>query len=601
MIGNCSKRTYPSKCAHELFLEQAVQKPNAAAMICRDRQWTFGETNQLASDVAWRLQDLCFGGEKRVGIYLDHSPETVIAVLGALKAGAAFVPIDPREAPARLNRILDDSGVVAIVTSARYEKSLPDTKAEVLRIELTWSGNTPSRPGDGLHGVELDNAACIIYTSGSTGWPKGVVRSHRGIVSRLAWARPKLDDVQCFNMSLSYGFSQERLLVQLMCGLPLVITGDTQVSDSFVSDLEAGQVTDLTLSPGALRQLLSLGQQKLSHLEKLRTVAVGSAVLSFNVVQEFRRTLPRTKLINAYGATETGSVIRGEVPETWHSDIVPIGRPVSNVGVWVVDDSGDPVDDGVAGEIYLAAPSLARGYLNHPKLTAERFIPNSFDPSFGERLYRTGDRGRIREGQIEFLGRADRQVKIRGFRIELGEVEVALAQHELVREAIVVSAETNGDRHLVAYVAPKPETGSSEQVLRGYLLERLPEYMVPALFVWLSQLPRSLNGKVDVGSLPAPEPSRPETGCVYVAPRNAVESEVAEIWADVLGLDRVGMDDNFLDLGGDSLLATQVISRIRSRFHVEILLASFLQWPTAGELSQWIQAANDVYHTIAMC
>ncbi len=535
---------YPDKCAHVLFEEHAAMSPDLPALIFESRRICYRELNLLANRFARRLQTLGVERDSRVGISLVSSPEAVAALLAVFKVGGAFVPLDPGEAPARLAYVIENARLRTVVTSDTFCINLPSGDCE-----------NPSAS------VTLDDAACVLYTSGSTGRPKGVVRTHRGIVSRLAWTVACSDDIFLHNMPLGAGASEERLFLPLMQGLPLVMMPEEHFNDMnrLAVVVEGTGVTNLTLAPVSLRRLLDLGPRTVQRLRNLRTLAVGGGELSGDLIERFRSALPGTQLINAYGSTESGSVVRGG-PST-------IGRPVTNVKVLILDQDMQTVANGEVGELYIGAPSIAREYLFQPELTAERFVT-----IHAERLYRTGDLGRyLPNGEIEFHGRTDRQVKIRGFRVELREVEVALEKHPEIREAAVVRAQkSEPDARLIAYFATKTGAGVTIGQVRAHLQQLLPDHMIPALFVQLPHLPRTHGNKVDMQSLPTPDATRPLLDVAYEAPRNATEEAIAGIWESVLEMKGIGVRDNFVELGGDSLGAARVSVEIIERFDVEI-------------------------------
>lgn len=567
---------YPDKCPHLLFEEQADRAPDSPALIMvenrrENRRLSYGELNLLANQFARRLQRLGIGRDALVGIFLESSPEAVVALLAVLKAGAAFVPLDPGEPPARLTYVIQNARLRAVVTNSALKTLVPNG---VEAVCVDSPGCTAEDGENTPISATLEDAACVLYTSGSTGRPKGVVRTHRGIVSRLAWTAARSDDIFLHNMPLGAGFSEERLFLPLMQGLPLVMMPEEQFNDlSYLAAVVEGTgVTNLTLAPVSLRRLLDLDPGAIRRLRNLRALAVGGAELPGDLIEGFRSAVPDTQLINAYGSTEAGSVIRGPMSRNHGVGPSSIGRPVANAKVLILDREMQIVADGEVGEMYIGAPSLAREYLFLPELTSERFVANPHSQNSAERLYRTGDLGRyLPNGEIEFHGRTDRQVKVRGFRVELREVEVALEQHAEVREAVVVRVQKpEREGRLIAYFATKMGAPVTVGQVRAHLQRRLPDYMVPALFVQLRDLPRTHGGKVDVRALPGPEAMRPLLEVPYEAPRNAMEEKIAGIWEDVLELSGIGVRDNFVELGGDSLSAARVSVEMIERFDVEV-------------------------------
>jgi amino acid adenylation domain-containing protein len=599
----------PVHCAHHLFEIEAASRPDSTALMFSGDQVSYSRLNGWANGIADELVIRGIGKGDVVGLCMRSSPALIAALLGIFKAGAAFLPLDPAFPQERLDFMIRDAGSTILMTTedlaARPEapfthayRNLEERQRNrsqgarfgVMKVpESAPRGLVSGRSPDAarLECATLDDVACIIYTSGSTGRPKGAIRTHRGIVARLAWARPEEDDILCHNMSICYGFSQERLLVPLMCGAPLAVMPDEAGKDAarFVEAIARAGVTEVTLVPLSLGRLLALGRDALAKLRSLRRLAVGGAALTLDLAQRFARALPHVKLINAYGTVESGSVIRGEIFGT--SGRVTLGKPVAGADVHILDDSMSPVPVGEDGEIYIAGPCIARGYLNQPKLTAERFVPNPFSigtisESWYSRLYRTGDLGRwVGNGEIEVRGRVDRQVKIRGFRVELDEVEEALLLWGGVAEAHVL-CERGGGQRLVAYVGGVGLVGSE---LRRALQSHLPSYMLPAAFVVLPTLPRLLNGKVDTRNLPEPPQVRPALGNPYVTPRNPLEESIADIWAELLGIDSIGVEDHFLDLGGDSLLAERVVAEIEESLGLRGSSTSLFDYPTIAELA----------------
>ncbi len=592
MVPTIGAKESPAACAHQLFEDCAVRAPDATALIHRGQRISFGDLDRRANELAQRLISAGVGVETLVGLYAAASPEAIVGILGVLKAGGAFVPLDPAYPEERLDYILQDCRVELILVSCDSNSRFSGRPVSVLALDDA-SAQGASRPF-GRCAVGPENAACVIYTSGSTGRPKGVVRVHRGIVSRLAWASLHADDVCCHNMSLSTGFSQERLFLPLMSGLPLVILPEETARnvEEMIETLEESCVTHLTLVPGSLEQLLSLGTRLSGRLPKLRTLAVGSAPVPSELVRRFASAFPNVKLVNAYGTTESGSAIRGLLTE--ESTPGTVGYPVPGVRAHVLDEEAQPVQPGATGELYISGPCLARGYLFQPELTAERFVANPFQDAAGDRMYRTGDRARIGAGgEIVLMGRLDRQVKVRGYRVELAEVEDVLREHEQVREAYVALQDYAPAARLVAYVAL--ESGATPRVseLRTYLRGRLPDYMVPAVFIVMERLPRALNGKVDSSALPQPDQRRPDLDSPYRAPAYAAERILLEIWEELLGVEGIGIHDNFMDLGGDSIVAAQIALRVFDAFRAELPWTSVFEVPTVAQMAADVERLRE--------
>ena len=442
-----------------------------------------------------------------------------------------------------------------------------------------------------------------MYTSASTGKPKGVVGIHRSITNGLNTVNYATDEVCCLNTFLSYGFSLANLFLPLMSGVPVVVLSDEQIRDSnqMMTVLEKEGVTRLVLIPSVLKQILDPDFRASSRLRKITTIGVSGGRLTSSDFQRLIEAMPQAELYNRYASTEIGTV--GAVWKVTDESFaggseIPIGRPVANTRIYVLDRYMNPVPVGVVGEICVAAAHLARGYLNRPDLTEERFIPDPFSAEAvgteqRRRLYRTGDLGRFRSnGEIEFIGRTDHQVKINGFRIDLPEVERVLASHIGVSEAVAAVREIGNGQRLVAYIVAKPIGTPSASQLRRYLQDRLSDYMIPARFVFLKELPKLGSGTVDRHALPAPEPVRPHLETHYQPPGSPMEAAIAQIWSDLLGLDPIGIHDPFRDLGGDSMSAADVALRLGQRLGIDITPEALLERPTIAELAVYLSGTR---------
>jgi amino acid adenylation domain-containing protein len=548
---------YPDHCIHELFERQAARQCNALAISFRGVQVSFGELNQRANRVAHYLIRQGLGPEALVGVFMERSVESVTALIGILKAGAAWVHLDPAWPDARRCQIIEDCKPALILNEQDTFGAEQDTN--------------PAIP------VSLGALSYLIYTSGSTGKPKAVMAVHRSMTSRLA-AAPLPDmrpgDICCLNSSHSFGISTSRLLLPLAQGIPVVILAEEDVRDvvRFVAALEAYEVTSIFVVPAVLRQMLAMEEQAATRLRKLRAVAVSGGALTIEIARAFFQLLPQAILVNVYGGSELGtaaslSVMRAQSPP----QRITLGYPAPNTKIRIID-----------GEICVSSRHLARGYLNDAALTAGRFVPDPAEP--GTRMYRTGDLGRILEnGETEFAGRADHQVKIRGFRIELGEIEAALHAQPGVLEAAAATHEAGeGEKRLVAYVVPRPGADADVSRLRKQLKLRLPDYMIPSSLMLVSELPRTDNGKINRMALPAPSPHRPPVDTVYVPAASATEQQIVNIWEAVLKVSPVGVHDHFLDLGGDSLTATELIARVWQTFEIQLNFRSVFDQPTVA-------------------
>jgi amino acid adenylation domain-containing protein len=568
-----------------LFNDQVARTPAAVALVGADEELTYEELDRRAERVARRLRADGVRPEIAVGVLLERTPDLMAALLGILKAGGFYVPLDPAYPEARIAFMLEDSGARLVLTQERLLGRLPGREAASLICldragELAASGAGEPRP------AAPDNLAYLIYTSGSTGRPKGVAIAHRSAAALVRWARGVFspDDLRgvLASTSVCFDLSVFELFVPLACGGTVVLADDALHLATLAA---AGRATLINTVPSAMAELLRLEAVPPS----VRTVNLAGEPLAAALVDQIYRLPDVRRVFDLYGPSEdttysTCALRAAEGPAT-------IGRPVGGTRAYLLDAEGRPVPANVPGELYLGGEGLARGYLDRPELTAERFVPDPFGEP-GGRLYRTGDLVRWRrDSDLEFLGRLDHQVKIRGFRIELGEIEACLARHPAVREAVVTARQDrSGGKRLVAYVGGDGAAAD----LAAWLGERLPVYMVPAAFVFLAALPRTPNGKVDRRALPAPDDrSRPELDGAFSAPESSEERSLAAIWSEVLGVERVGVHDDFFRLGGHSLLATQVIARVRRDFQVDLPLRSLFQAPTISGLLEAVQRARE--------
>lgn len=581
-------------CVHELFEKQVDRTPNSVAVVFENESLTYQQLNQRSNQLAHYLRELGVGPEVLVGICLERSLEMVVGLLGILKAGGAFLPLDPTYPEKRLAFILEDASPKVVLTQRRFADELPQAHGRVVRLDAEWHLLTNEPDQNPVGTVTADNLAYVIYTSGSTGQPKGVLITHRAICNRLLWGvkTHQLDhwDKLLQKASLSFDVSVWECFGPLAAGAQLILLppGKQLDADYLLQFMKDQQVTITGFSPSALAAFLEV--KGIEELKALRAILCGAEVFSYEV-QERSFSRLSSELYHLYGPTETSVDATHWVckPGRPHRTI-PIGRPIANNQAYVLDSHLHPVPIGVTGELYIGGAGLARGYLNRPELTAERFLKNPFRSETDARIYRTGDLARyLPDGNIEFLGRVDHQVKIHGFRIELEEIEMTLKQHPLVFQTIVLAQEhIPGDKRLVAYVVLSGVRNSEE--LRSFLKERLPDYMVPSIFVMLDSFPLTKSGKIDRLALPTPD--RYESGNGYVPPRGPIETSLAKIWAQVLKLERVGVHDNFFELGGHSLLATIAISRIREAFELELPVRSFFETPTVAGLARSIASVR---------
>jgi amino acid adenylation domain-containing protein len=589
---------------HRLFAAQAARDPGAVAVSCEGRSLTYGELDRRADRLARHLRRLGVGPETRVGLCVQRSLGLVEGLLAILKAGGAYVPLDPRLPAGRLADLVADSGVRVAVVQQQPAPPLPPS---VTVVGLEDGDDESSAPcADGVVGA---NAAYVIYTSGSTGRPKGVVVSHAAVARLLSATAPwfgfHAGDVWTLFHSFAFDFSVWEIWGAFAHGGRLVVV-PYEVSrspEAFYGLLARERVTVLNQTPSAFRQLVAAEGRRREPLElALRWVVFGGEALEpASLLPWFERRAPEAgpRLVNMYGITETTvhTTFRPVTAADVAAAVSPLGVPVPDLRIYLLDPLGAPVPTLVAGEIHVGGDGLARGYLNRPDLTAERFVPDPWSGGAGARLYRAGDLARWRpDGDLDYLGRIDHQVKIRGFRIEPGEIQTALAAHPEVRESVVLArAAEGGEKRLAAWVVPAAGTAPSAVELRRFLRERLPDYMVPADFVFLENLPLTANGKVDrralseSGAEPEQEAARAAGGRASTPPADPVEEVLAGIWADLLQVDRVGREEDFFELGGDSLRATRVAARLRDALDVELPLAALFARPALADLAEEVR------------
>ncbi|MHC0067443.1 SDR family NAD(P)-dependent oxidoreductase [Nostoc sp. UIC 10890] len=653
---NNTATDYPSdKCIHQLFEQQVEKTPNSIAVVFEEEQLTYQQLNQKANQLAHYLQTLGVKPEVLVGICIEYSIDMIVGLLGILKAGGVYVPLDPNYPQERLAFMQEDSNVHIILTQRPLLEKISPQNAHIVCLDR-------DRDVIAREGVEnldrqttLDDLAYAIYTSGSTGKPKAVLGTLRGIVNRLHWIWEMLpfgaDEICSQKTSINFGDHVAEIFSPLLKGIPLVIVPDDIRGDipRLMSLLSDRKVTRIVLVPSLLKAILENAPQQLTKLRYLKYVFCSGEVLPLTLAKEFHQKISSARLFNLYGSSEVAADVTcfevklrianqieakskekldalknlpsgsgdretavlhkeiihlqlvdepradlGEALEKYlKRNTIPIGKPISNTQIYILDKYGNLLPPGVTGELYVGGDGLAKGYLNLPELTREKFIPNPFVKDRGkskkaqaERLFRTGDLARWQpDGNIEFVGRIDHQVKVRGFRIELGEIEAVLSTHPQIQQVVVIAIEDiPGSKRLVAYIVSEDESLSTHH-LREFLKQKLPEYMMPSAFVILDTLPLTPSGKIDRKALPAPdgEISREHE---YVPPRTSGEEIIANIFASILGVQNVGIHDNFFELGGHSLLATRLISRLRVAFEVEIELSAVFSSPTVAQLEQ---------------
>jgi amino acid adenylation domain-containing protein len=592
---NEAKADYPrEKTIHQLFDEQAARTPNAVAILDGQEQTTYAQLAARANQLAHHLQSLGVAPDTGIGVYLERSTDLVVALLAILKAGGAYVPLDrsyPRE---RLSFMIQDAGLGIIITQGSLQSPLPEFQGTLVRLDQDQPqiGKLPATSP--LSATQASQLAYIIYTSGSTGKPKGTCIPHRGVtrlVINANYARLDSTDVLAQISNVSFDAATWEIWGALLNGARLVILSkDTFLSPKAFGDaIRAKGITGMFLTSALFNQM---ARENPEGLNNLRHLIFGGEIADPKSVQEVLAKAPATRLVNAYGPTETTTfALCHQIHASDGSRSVPIGKPISNTEIYVLDQNQQPVPLGVPGELHIGGDGLARGYLNRPELTAEKFIPHPFKAHGDARLYKTGDLVRfLPSGDLDFISRIDFQVKIRGFRVELGEIENVLTQHPAVKQCIVI-ARADGpalDKRLVAYCVIDHAKISSISALREHLLDKLPDYMVPAFFVRLEELPLTPNGKVNRAALPAPETTSAEAP-EKILPRNATEQQLVRIWENVLGVNPVGLRDNFFELGGHSLLAVQLVAQIEKNFGKKLSVSTIFQYRTVEQLSRLLR------------
>jgi amino acid adenylation domain-containing protein len=591
---NDTKTEYPRDiCLHELFEAQVERTPEAIALIFEEKQFSYRELNERANQLAHHLRNLGVKPGMLVGTCLDRSWEVALGLLGILKAGGAYVPFDPESPAERLAFMVEDSAPLVLLTQERFVKGLPACKASVVCLDWDWeeiAGQSRSNPDVATSRQDL---AYVIYTSGTTGKPKGVMVEHDSIVNYLLAAQDRFEftgqDVVPVVSPFSFDISLFELLSPLLVGGAAVLLTEEQILDGaqFATALE--DATLFHAAPGLMRHIVNFLKDNGAgnRHKKMSRILVGGDMVPPDLLKDIRTVFSSSSIYENYGPTEgTIMCLSYLVPPNAPTVKHIIGKPMNNMSVRMYDKQQHLVPIGVSGELYIGGAAVSRGYLGRPELTGEKFV--TIDD---ERFYRTGDLVRyLPDGNIEIIGRIDHQIKIRGFRIELGEVEAALGQHTDVREVVVMAREAfPGDNRLVAYLVANSQTAPSATEFRSFLKTKLPEYMVPSAFVLLDKLPLTSTGKVDRPSLPLPDWASPELKEEFVAPSRPIEQELAEIWIKVLGVNRVGINDNFFSLGGHSLLATRVLSLVMEVFHVRLTLRSLFESPTVALLALAIE------------
>jgi surfactin family lipopeptide synthetase A len=585
---NDTQLDYPQdQCIHELFAAQVENTPDAVAVVCQDQHLTYQQLNHHANQLANYLQSLGIGSEVTVGICVERSLEMVIGLLGILKAGAAYVPLSPDYPFERLSFILEDVQPPVILTQEHLLDKLPSSWSQVICLDSEWKDIALFSEENPVRKATSENLAYVIYTSGSTGKPKGVLIPHQGLCN-LVQAQIQRFDVTPDSRVLqfaafSFDASVSEVFMALCSGASLYLENSEKLlpSSNLVQLIQHKEITHITLPPSALTVLPS------ADLPSLQSLIVAGETCGSDLVAQWSSN---RRFFNAYGPSEC--TVCATIAECMDSTKKPpIGRPIHNTQIYILDKHLQPVPIGVTGEIYIGGVGVARGYLNRADLTAQKFIPNPFSADKQARLYKSGDLGRyLANGNIQFLGRIDHQVKIRGFRIEIEEIQAVLLQHPDVKDVIVVAREDKlHNQRLVAYIVEDRQQSSS-QVYKKYLRKLLPDYMIPSEIVLLESLPLNPNGKVDRRALPTPEQISLQSESNFVLPRDTLELQLAEIWEEVLELRPVGIKDNFFDIGGHSLLAIRLMSKIEQAFGKNLPLTTLFSGPTVEQLASILRS-----------
>ncbi len=583
---NHTSTDFPQVCTHQLFEQQVARAPAAVAVVSGERQVSYRELSERANKVAHYLRRRGVGPDVLVGVCLERSPEMIVALLAVWKAGGAYVPLDPAYPLERLSFMIDDAQPLVLLTEEKCRPLFSAIGDEAIYLDSEWPvfdqevSDNPTPTGG------PPNLAYVMYTSGSTGKPKGAMITHLGLVNYLWWAirtyAVEPGRSVPVHTSISFDLTVTSLYTPLLAGGTVeLLPEDIGAQNLVAALLRTGDRSLVKITPAHLQPEDAGGMS--------RTFVIGGENLLAETLEFWRVAAPATRLINEYGPTETvvGCCVYEVRAVDPHSGSVPIGRPIANTQLYVLDPTLKPVPPGVMGELYIGGVGVARGYLNRPELTAERFLPDPFRDVPDSRLYKTGDLARYRtDGTLEYLGRTDDQVKVRGYRIELGEIEATLAAHAKVQSCAVVAREEEPwHKQLVAYLTAADGDAPSTDDLRVFLKERLPEYMVPARFVFLDSLPLTVNGKVDRKALPAPS-IRPSGRGNGGTPRTETAKIMAALWSELLHVDGIGLDDDFFDLGGDSMTAVALVTRLRAAFGCDPGLAVLFERPTIAGISE---------------
>jgi amino acid adenylation domain-containing protein len=593
---NNTRVDYPQdRLIHQIFEARVEKNSDDIAIAFEGQRLTYRELNQRSNQLAHYLQSLGVGPESIVGIAVERSIEMIVGLYGILKAGGAYLPIDPTYPADRVAYMMEDAKVPVLLTQQRLLDKLPPHEVRTIRLDTDWDSLIGSQSKENpACKATLENAAYVIYTSGSTGNPKGVINNHAGILNRLLWMqnayRLTPTDTVLQKTPFSFDVSVWEFFWPLMFGARLIVARPEghKDADYLVRTIIEEQITTMHFVPSMLQ--IFLMAKDVERCTSLRQVICSGEALPIELQNRFFARL-KAKLHNLYGPTEAAvDVTYWECRQESGLKTVPIGYPVANTQIYILDRNMQPVPVGIAGELFIGGVQVARGYLHKPELTAEKFIPDPFGENPQGHLYRTGDLCRyLPDGSIEYLGRLDFQVKIRGNRIELGEIEALLGQHPTVREAAVIAREdTPDDKRLVAYIVCNQNQAAGTGELRDFVKQKLPDFMVPSHFIILDRLPLTPNQKVDRKALPAPEQGDIKSEAIYIAPRNELQRTIQGIWQEALKTSKIGMNDNFFELGGHSLLLVRVYYQLCEVIDKDFSLTDLFRFPTIGTLAEYL-------------
>jgi len=601
--NNTNKQRPADLFFHNLFDEQAKKSPENAAIIFKNQKVTYRELKDRTNQLANYLVELNSGLETRVGLLTEDSIEMVVGLIAVLKAGCSFVPLDPDLPEHRLKYIMENSEVSMVLAQESLLENLSHEDLRVICLDRDYDQISKHSVENPEVEIQTKNLAYIIYTSGSTGTPKGVAIQHDSLNNYLQWVKMDL-----FNNSnslmpaltkISFDASLKQLLAPLLLGGSVcIVPGNVRSDPELIVNLmrEQEQVA-INCVPSVWSGILDYleTQEHKSLTKDIKFLYLGADIFGRELIDRTYAIFPEITIWNLYGPTET--TVNASSAKLKREDIISIGKPITNTQIYILDSQLQPVPIGVRGDLYIGGSGLARGYHMQPAATAENFIPNPFSDNPGARLYKTGDLAKYTEdGNVVYLGRSDNQVKIRGIRIEIGEIETYLSMHKGIKESVVITIGNNYlNKNLVAYIVLSGSMRYSVNNIRSYLKELLPDYMIPTRYVFLDTIPLTPSGKIDHLSLPKPEKIRPSLDTRFEAPSTAIETLLSNVWANIIGIDKVGVTDNFFELGGHSLLATQVVSRIRNHFSVPISLRTLFEKPTVREICEYIRENETRY------